>query len=233
MAAVLTISGEKELDELVAEAEALGGELKGVGAKRVIGRAVANLLRSHFTALEFSAAHHRTASALGAPRTGFYSEAARGVQQPEIDANGVVVAINKIGLALRYFGGIVRPVRAKLLTIAARIEAYGKRASEFHNLRLIMFRRQGDGRLRARAGPLPPSGAGALVEREASVLRGTKKAGTAKGDSIGGLIYFWLVRQATQKADPTVLPTDTEIGNAAVNAARSFVERLQLRKAAA
>jgi len=217
MAAVLKVTGEGQLDELVAEAQALGGELKGFGAKRVIGRAIVNLLRAHFTALEFSPAHHRTASALGAPRTGFYSEAARGVQQPQLDANGVVVAINKIGLALRYFGGVVVPRIAKLLTIPARTEAYGKRASEFNNLRLIMF------------GP----GAGALVEREASVLRGSKKAGTAKGDSIGGLIYFWLVRQATQKADRTVLPSDAELGTAAVNAARSFVDRLRLRKAAA
>jgi hypothetical protein len=218
MSASLKVHGIPELDSLEHEARALGGEVKGEGVKRVIGRAIANVLKEHFIRLAGDSAHHRTAASLGAKRTGFYSEAARGVQQPQLVANGVAVPINQVGLAQRLFGGIIRPVKAKFLTIPARSQAYGKRASEFDNLRAIFFPK----------GKSESGATGALIAREATVSTGKRK-----GQSIGGEVYFWLVKTAKQKADPTVLPTDSELGTAALNAARSFVARLRLRKAAA
>lgn len=199
----------------------LGAELQGDELKRVIGRSIANLLRDHFTDLANDSAHHRTAESLGAAPTGFYSEAVSGVQQPEIETDGVSVSINKKGLAQRLFGGTITAPEGKMLTIPARTEAYGKRADEFNNLKVIMF----------------ASGSGALVQTESTVLRGGKRgsaktigvAGARKGDSIGGLIVFWLVKQVTQQEDPSVLPTQEELGNAAVRAARSFVGQLRFR----
>jgi hypothetical protein len=203
---------------------AIRDELNRPDVKRVMGRAVAGVLRDYFYKLAADSQHHKTADTLGAGRTGFYERAAQGVQQPELESGGFKVAINHEGLAQRLFGGTIAPVSANFLTIPARTEAYGKRAGEFDNLRLILF----------------PSGAGALVQREATVLRGGARgsrgtaglAGRSKGEGLGGLVFFWLVKQVTQQPDPSVLPTEEEMLDPAIEAARDYLDRVWEKEAA-
>jgi hypothetical protein len=194
--------------------------------KRVMGRAIANVIKANFVELANDSLHHRSSESLGANRTGFYSRAAKGVQQPNIESDGFSVSINAVGIARRLFGGTFGPVNAKFLAIPARAESYGKRPREFDNLRAIIF---------------PGGKSGILVEREASVLAGGKRgtrrvagslAGKSKGASIGGGVFFFLVKQVTQQADPTVIPTEKTLTETSLENARTFLARLWERAAA-
>ncbi len=177
-------------------------ELGRADVRKVMGQAVAQTLKDHFTALANDSQHHRTAASLGANRTGFYARAASGVQQPNIESDGFSVSINAVGIAQRLFGGTIEPVNAKFLTIPARAESYGKRAREFDNLKFILF----------------PSGLAALVDKNEPAHEGS--------------VYFWLVKKVVQQADPTVLPSDEKLMEPAIANARAYVERLWEREAA-
>jgi len=193
-----------ELQDLITAVDTLGGAITGEDVRMIMGRAIVNTLRDHFAELAQDSVHHKSAEALGATPTGFYEEAMRSVQQPELESDGVSVSINQVGIAQRLFGGTIKAEPGHFLTIPARTETYGKRAREFDNLRLIIF----------------PSGSGALVERDASTItRRGKKSG-----EVGGLVYFWLVRQVTQPPDPTVLPEDSEMLDAVFVNAQRFIE---------
>lgn len=197
----MTIQRE-DLAEILSLVESVGGAMASDEAKMIAGTSLRETLQAHFYALENDSLHHRSAQSLGADMTHFYGEAAQETQTPQVEAEGVSVSITKQGVAQRYFGGEIEG--DPFLTIPARAEAYGHRARDFDNLRLIIF----------------PSGAGALVEREATVLRGGKRGasnlagslgGKSKGDEIGGGVFYWLVRHVHQEPDETVLPTEDEM----------------------
>ena len=209
-----------ELPDLINAIDSFGEDLTGRDVRLIAGRSMQQTLQQHFARLSQDSDHHRTADAFGARRTGLYERAAKSTHDPQLESEGVSVAIeDEMGaIAQRYFGGPIAAPEGHLLTIPARTEAYGKRAREFHNLRLIMF----------------PSGAGALVEREATVLKGGKRGargiagsleGKRKGDKMGGGLFYWLVQQVHQDPDPTVLPTDEEILEPALSAVRDYIGR--------
>lgn len=213
MSATLTIDAH-ELEDLQVAVETLGGAITGDDVRKAMGNAVANVLLAHFAELAQDSTHHKTAQSFGAAPTGVYEEARRGVQQPELEGEGVSVTINQRAIAQRFFGGDIEPVNAKFLAIPARTESYGKRPGEFDNLRFILF----------------PSGAGALVERDATKLTRKGKQGAA----VGGLVFFWLVKQVHQDPDPSVLPTEDAMLEAAMQNAQSYVSRVwDERRAAA
>jgi hypothetical protein len=178
-----------------------------------MGRAVRSVIVDHFTEIENDSAHHKTARSLGAAPTGVYADAARNTSQPEVSSEGVTISIHQVAIAQRFFGGTIQPVTAKFLAIPARTEAYGKSPREFDNLRAIIFK----------------SGAGALVAREGgATVIGTSGGRTNISGSEAG-VYFWLVKQVTQQPDPTVLPTEDEMLNAAMESAKSYIERIWSR----
>lgn len=210
------------LSDLETAVEELGGAVTGNDVMMIMGRAAQQVIKDHFEKLAGDAVHHKTAESLGAERTGLYEEAARGTEAPQLESGGVSVSVHQVAIAQRLFGGTVEPVNAKFLTIPARSESYGKRAGEFDNLVPILF----------------PSGAGALVQREATVLRGGRSRGEKrvagigehrKGEEMGGLIYFWLVKQVTQSPDPSVLPGDEEILDPVMAAAAAFIDSVVTR----
>jgi hypothetical protein len=91
------------------------------------GRAVANLLRKHYT--ERNAANPNK---LGGKRTNFWLQIKRGVQAPVAKgANAVVVSITHPAIAQKVKGGTITPKRRKFLTIPVRPEAYGRTAATF------------------------------------------------------------------------------------------------------
>jgi hypothetical protein len=92
---------------------------------------VRTLVQDHLGALDANRANQ-----LGGKRTHFYAAAARGVSYAT-GSEGVDISIHQTGIAQRYFGGTIKPVNSKYLTIPADPESYGHRAGEFNNLMLL------------------------------------------------------------------------------------------------
>jgi len=171
------------------------------GALRVGGQAMANLTRTHLFGLDGSRANK-----LGGERSHFYANAAKSILLGPAREKEISFSINQVGLAQRWLGGTIRAgagtssasgLATRYLAIPARAEAYGHAPSEF-----------GDLAFRPRGG-----NAGMLV----------KKLGG--GEEGVGLVYFWLVTEVTQQADPSVMPSEEELGAAAVEAMGSYLAR--------
>ncbi len=208
------------LNEALQAVDALSGAVTGEQVRQAMGAAMRVAIIDHFTELENDSVHHRSADRLGAEHSGFYAEAARGVQMPQIESEGISVGISKLGLRLRYYGGTVKPGKniswktgqpTKWLAIPNNPIAYGKRTQEFDfsglgtgNLRFVYFR---------------PDLA-ALVENLATEIKLVRGVFKAVASTIGAVI-FWLKRSVTYKADPTVLPGSEELLAAAQDAGES------------
>ena len=164
----------------------------------VIGRAGRNAVREHLFARDAQG------NALGGRRTHFFGQAARATAFA-FQRDTVVVTINHVGIAQRYFGGTIRPKAAKYLTIPVHPAAYGKRAREFGDLEVIF-------------------GAGG---------RPVALARKARGRRAYGEIYYRLVRSVSQQPDPTVLPTDAQLETAVAAEVEPYVQRLVARDSAA
>lgn len=111
----------------------LVANIKQPAIRKVMGRAIANRVRKHFTRLD-----GERPNKLGGARTHFYAQARRSVQQPQlVGGDGIQVSINHVGIAQRYFGGEITPKNAKWLTLPVHPEAYGHRAREFGDLEFV------------------------------------------------------------------------------------------------
>ncbi len=157
----------------------------------VIGRAGRNAVREHLFSRDSQG------NALGGRRTHFFGQAARATNFT-MQGDTVVVSIDHIGIAQRFFGGVIRPKTAKYLTIPVHPAAYGKRAREFSDLEMIFG----------------PGGQPVGLARK------------AKGKRTFGEVYYLLVRQATQQPDPSVLPTDPQLEAAVLPEVESHLQRL-------
>jgi hypothetical protein len=163
-------------------------------ARGVMARSGANLLQAHFSAKNLQPNRN------GWPKTHFYAQAARGVQGRVEGEDIFIDATAPVGLRQRRYGGTITPKRVKYLTMPAAPEAYGKRAREFSNLKFAIVE-DAQGRKRK-----------ALVQAESTLLSfGRKRKDGSRRIKVvgqtGGGVMYWLIRSATQAADPTVLPT--------------------------
>lgn len=177
------------------------------------GRGVANLLRDHYFQLDRSLPNK-----LGGPRTHFWGQVARSVQNPVTQGGAAAVSINHVGLAQRLFGGIIRAGRSissatgkltQFLSIPARAEAYGKTPGQFNDLEFVPTRR----------------GGGMLVQTYQSLVGWHKRSKSWLRHEVGGLVMFWLVKEVDQKPDPRALPREEFITAAATNAMNSYLSR--------
>lgn len=187
---------------------AIGQSVQPERLKPIVGRAVVNRIRTHL----FDADRTKP-NALGGQRTHFYADAARGTQFTVV-TDGVVVSINQVGIRQRILGGTITPQKAKYLTIPARAEAHGKRASEFNDL-VVVYGRSGE--------PV------ALARAWQTSLRGSRGPGQTprrRGAEQGGEIMFWLTKSVTQRPDPSVVPTTFDLAAAAISAVNADRERL-------
>lgn len=164
--------------------------------RKAMGRGVATRLRKHFTELDGSRRNR-----LGGKRTHFYGEVRKSVQNPQLESDGVVVAINHVGIAQRYFGGVIEAKPGKRLTIPVHPEAHGRRAREFGDLTPIFFA-DGNGFL-MRPNPDSPSAIGE--------------------------VYYLLRKTVEQDADPSVLPTDDELETAGLEEGEKHIKTLVAR----
>jgi hypothetical protein len=208
MALTVTVDASSALSEL---AEA-GERMSSPGCVRSAAMGVARLVRGHFRAREND---HQKFS--GGSPTHFWAQAARSVSLQGGD-RAVMVTISKQGVRLRWAGGDV-VARDKLLTLPATGEAYGKRAGEFHDLEYAVIK--GVPCLRQAAQTLVAWG-----RKRKDGSRGVKSGG-----GIGGKVFFWLVETTHHAEDPSVLPDEQEMLDAAVAGAGNYLRARQAKSA--
>jgi hypothetical protein len=198
--------------------EALRNSAREIGESdnlmRVGIRGVANFLRDWFFALDSSRPNK-----MGGVRTHFFANTARSIQTPEVKGTVSSVSINQVGLAQRIFGGIIRAGQGissltgrltKYLALPARAEAYGKTPAQFPDLEFVREKRGNGGAM--------------LVQAMQSVVS-VGKRGVRKVGERGGLVMFWLVKQVDQPADPTIMPGDEAMIQAAITPAENYLAR--------
>ncbi|HSI08832.1 MAG TPA: hypothetical protein VK985_09575 [Rariglobus sp.] len=174
----------------------------------VVGRAGVNVTRAHLFE------KNRTApNALGGRRTNYYAAAGRSTSFAFAGDDAVVVSISQIGISLRYYGGTVKPKKAKFLTIPVAPEAHGKRAREFGNLELV-FGPNGQ-----------PWALATKGDRRVQITTNAKGKIVKKLVGRRGVILFRLVKSVTQAADPSVLPLPDVLMGAVVSATNAHIER--------
>lgn len=153
----------------------------------------------------------------GWPSTGFYRAVAGNVKSDQ-DSDGFSLTMDhpeKPGaMRQRYYGGTIT-MKDKLLTIPARQEFYGRKATDFTDLRFVVF----------------ASGSKALVvgsQGVGLVNFGTGRSVTPRGAGrqARGMVAFWLVESVTQAGDVNVIPTSEQYLNQCENVLASAVAQL-------
>ena len=143
---------------------------------------------------------------MGATPANFYADAARNTNR-RVSPEGVIIAINKIGIRQRLKGGRITAVNSKFLTIPIDPRAYCKTAADFGDaLQLVVIK--GKGAYLALKGEAVSNGLGKAK------IGGKTKRGSAQTKSVQGPerapFLFILKHSVTQQPDPTVLPSDAE-----------------------
>src|SRR5262245_3533786 len=92
----------KDLQILRDRVTKLHGEADGENVRRVMGFAIKEVIQKYFAKIAQDSQHHVTSQSLGAERTGFYELAMQGTHDPQLEAGGVSVSIEKEGIAQRY-----------------------------------------------------------------------------------------------------------------------------------
>ena len=128
------------------------------------------------------------------PNSSYYAHAAETVSS-SVNGNMAEVTINQRGVALHYYGGIVLPTNGrKALAIPKHPAVHDQKPSEMDPSRQILKL-------------IWPKG---------------KSAGTLRHKD-SGEIYYLLVSKAKIPADPSVLPTDSAMYEAATKAMESIL----------
>lgn len=168
--------------------------VSGPELTQAVAQAVAERLRGRFAELDGSRPNKQ-----GWPRQHFWLRVRDSVT---VSPDGSV-QVNHPALALRVNGGRLAPRNVRFLTIPAVAEAYGKRASDFGNLR-FGYAADADG------GKRP-----ALVE----ATPGQRVRGA---QSEAPRAIFWLAKKADQPPDGSILPGDDELQQVAQEAAQRY-----------
>ena len=143
---------------------------------------------------------------MGWPSTGFYKKCAAGTTGA-MDNEGFHVLVENAdapgAIKFRYYchinGTGTINMKDKLLTIPARAEFYGRRATDFDNLRFALF----------------ASGAKALVIGKGGtglvdLGTGTSHMFRGTGPRAAGVVAYWLVESVTQTQPTSVIPSNDE-----------------------
>lgn len=178
-------------------------QLAGDARRNAVGQSVVRLVQRHL--------RDKPANRQGFPSSGFWGRAARATNYTTVP-QGTLVSINQIGVRQRYHGGVIRPTgNRKFLTIPVNAAAYNRRAGEMAGLKFAIVPGVGPALVAQRS-------VGTLIAPQA---RG-KKRWKAVGDLLGAVVMFRLVRFANQDPDPTVLPEDAAILDAAREGIRNL-----------
>lgn len=199
------------VDAITGQLGAFGVDLSGEGPKNAAGDGVRVMLINYLRGLDASRPNK-----LGGRRTHYYDDLARGVTY-DITPDGASVHVTGTGVALHYYGGVVKPGPGKrFLTIPVDPAAYGRRAGEFNNLE-IAWGKTGAGKPR-------PIG---LVTKSDYVEKTRKNRKTGVKEVVrsyeAGRWMYALVYSATIPEDKTILPDADSLSLSAVTAVNDYV----------
>lgn len=165
-----------------------------------IGMDAESLTRDHVR--QAAGSRHTTAERLGARPTGYLERAEQGIESAGDSQAAVVSLTGDVDIFSRAFGEVEVRGHGKKLTIPAHADAYGKRAGELGELKVLVWRAAG----------------------------GYTSALGTEDESAERTVYFWLVDQVTLPADEGLLPTSEQFAAAAETAALDYIGTL-LRRA--
>lgn len=181
----------------------------GGGLGLVMGRALADTLKSHFRARNSSQPNK-----LGGKRTNFWTAVAGTVQNPVVATGEVSVAVSHPHIAQKVFGGRIVPTNKKALAIPVHAKAHGVTARDMPNLAFI-FGKKGK-----------PGTVGYLVEGQLhTILRGKRKGQQVMQAKPGGAMMYVLRKWVDQQTDPLALPETSVMLDEVAKAAKSFLNR--------
>lgn len=141
----------------------------------------------------------------GWPSTGFWEDAARGTDW-ELVPDGVVIRINKLGVRQRYYGGTIRAVEAKFLTIPISSQAYGKTVADFPGSFLITT----------------PKGAYIVQYAGGNTPKGKFKKQNATLEFL-----FKLKRSVTQQENRSIIPDATVLAAVAIATLEEYFRKVK------
>lgn len=208
------------LDEVSPLLQRVRTAAAAAGLALVGARAAGQLVREHLFGLD--AQRHKGGRH-------YYAQAARSVTTSRVP-QGAVVSITQTGFRQRLKGGTIKAGQngsgRKFLTIPEDDEAIGKRAGEFKDLRLE--RNVINPRTGALMWALVRNMSTPITMRRRVQKDGSIKTTITPGKVIGraGEVMYWLVRQVTQRADPTVLPHAEQMSGRAIDAIGARLLRL-------
>jgi hypothetical protein len=149
------------------------------------------------------------------PTTGFYAGAADGTDFDILD-DGILIYVDnknaKGAMRQRFHGGTINK-RDKMLTIPARAEFYGMKATDFTNLRLAIF---GRGVLALVIGE---GGTGKVNFRT-----GKERAVAGASSRQASMVAFWLRDSVHQDPDPDVIPTRSQYVGTAIDSIMELIK---------
>jgi hypothetical protein len=222
----ITLKVEEDASQRI---KRLAAAVKEDAIHEIAARAVANLIRDHLADLE---ANHQQAEGWWKrfspgqwPSTHWYEGARNSTQAPQQDGKSRWrISITQVGFSLQYFGGEIRPREAKMLTIPANPDTYGRRAREIAGLEIGRVDVGGGQTMLA----LVESSSGARIERRTKKGKVTTKR--LRGVSEAQGVAFWLVRRAVISAHPGNLPSNDKMREAMNHHVRRYVERQLARR---
>jgi hypothetical protein len=175
-------------DEVSPYLDRIQSKFTGKAIAKVMAEGVLNVIQKHLSALDQKPNKNHW------PKTHFYGKAAD--KTHVVQKGGVTfVAISQQGFRQRYYGGPIKPVNVKALTIPLIAAAYGKSARRF-DLDFV------------------PNAKG---NRIGFLVRKTGSGKTAKSEAM-----YVLVKSVMQEGDPKVIPSDETMASAAVGAVKDL-----------
>ncbi len=190
-------------DGVTPKLNALIGGVRSGEFRDPVGRATVRVFLDHFADKDQDSESHKTADELGAKRSHLFGAFGRATQHT-VEADGFTVSINHAAARQRWKGGVIRPVNAQNLTIAAIGAAYGVRARDAGISLKFAFAFNEKWQRWAPALIAPDA-----VEKETGKARkdGTRRKKVIKPSGI----WYWLVKSVTQAPDDSVLPRKRDI----------------------
>lgn len=165
-------------------------------------------------------------NALGGKSTGYWKTVSESITS-EASADSATVTISHRGVALRYYGGEVKPVTRKALSVPLHKSAHGLNASEYPGLLAFIPATTQFGPFRKGGGQ---DTVGYLVRGVSKTITRGKNKGKSRvvplPRSDGEMIYV-LRRRTYHTPDPNILPTEDALRAAAKDAGEAHLETLK------
>jgi hypothetical protein len=162
---------------------------------------------------------------LGGKSTGYWKGASQSIAS-EASAEGATISMSQRGLALHYFGGVVKPVSAKALSIPVHPSAHGVYARQYPGPLAFIPAGRAFGPVR-KGGRQDDHFVGFLVRGEERVVtRGKNKGQTRTLPVKGGETIYILRTQTTHEPDPNIVPGESAMITAAAEAGATYLESL-------